>query len=86
MKTKKKPTDKRGYFAAEARETLTNMTVKLRIHYFWQGNEAAILSVLFKFQTKALEMKLRIYTDACEKFFGDHEIVIQVTKFYPQHQ
>ena len=43
---KKNPTDKRGYFAAEARETLTNMTVNLRKHCFWQGNEAAILSVL----------------------------------------
>ena len=28
-------------------------------------------------------MKLLIYTDACEKLFGDHEIAIQVTKFYP---
>ena len=41
---------------------------------------------LFKFQTNALEMKLHIYTDACKKFFGDHEIVIQVTKFYQKHQ
>ena len=66
------------------------MTVKIRKHCFWQGNEAAILNVfcieLFKFQINALEMKLHIYTDACEKFFGDHEIVIQVTKFYLKHQ